>query len=331
MERDSISPIYSDDGKRLIMLDDEFVKRFEVPQGVEIICFHAFSACSYLREIRLPDSLKKIEGWAFSGCRYLEGIYIPASVISIGLNCFSNCVHLVSLIVDNDNSAFKSVEGVLYDKSGTELLMYPAGKGSSCFVLPDGVCRIGKGAFEYSCYLEDVIIPPTVKIMEEDAFYGCQKLRKVLLSEGLSSIGDRVFSNCLSLEEVTLSPAVKIIGAYSFFSCSSMLNIKIPEGVEIIKEQAFSYCESLGEVYLPSTIRKLELYVFGKCKALKDIYILVENPDVLEVEPLFFEEDDVSDKTLHIPPGSALLYSRHAVFGQFSRIEEMTKDKSFYV
>lgn len=124
-----------------------------IPDSVTNIGEHAFSFCSGLTSIKLSNRLVSIEKAPFLGCSNLTKIDIPSSVLKIGIdskdagNVFGECSRLSAINVDSNNPNYASIDGVLYDKSISTLLLYPAGKGNLEFSVPHGVTTIGKRAF----------------------------------------------------------------------------------------------------------------------------------------------------------------------------------------
>jgi hypothetical protein len=60
----------------------------------------------------------------------------------------------------------------------------------------EGLKKIGENAF-YSCkLLQDIEIPLSVKIIDNEAFISCSQLTNVQLGEGLKKIGERAFAEC---------------------------------------------------------------------------------------------------------------------------------------
>ena len=130
---------------------------------------------------------------AFQDCTSLTSITIPSSVTSIGSYAFSGCTSLESIIVDENNTAYKLIDGVLYSKDGTTLVCYPAGKKDTSFTIPSSVTSIGR-----------------------DAFYGCTSLTSVTIPESVTSIGSFAFYNCTSLESVIIPSSVMTVGSVAF-------------------------------------------------------------------------------------------------------------------
>ncbi len=95
-------------------------------------------------------NVTSIGDFAFYDCYNLTSIEIPNRVKSISDFAFYDCGSLTSITVDSSNTAYKSIDGVLYSKDGTELICYPAGKTAITFTIPNSVTSIGNYAF-YSC------------------------------------------------------------------------------------------------------------------------------------------------------------------------------------
>lgn len=71
------------------------------------------------------------------------------------------CYNLSNIFEGGSDAAYKSVDGVLYTKSGTTLLLYPMGKKDTQFTVPDVVTNIGAAAFNGCLRLETVIFNGT--------------------------------------------------------------------------------------------------------------------------------------------------------------------------
>jgi hypothetical protein len=95
---------------------------------VTIIDNYAFSPCKLLTSVDIPESVKSIGENAFSECALLTNVTISSGVISIGLYAFRDCTLLTSISVDKNNNNYSSVDGVLFNKDKTELIVYPSGK-----------------------------------------------------------------------------------------------------------------------------------------------------------------------------------------------------------
>ncbi len=149
-----------------------------LPQGVKSIGDHTFASCIRLATITLPASLESIGNGAFYSDYNLTSITIPASVTSIGYSAFYGCASLMSINVAETNLNYSSQGGVLYNKSGTSLLIFPAGKTS--YNIPESVTSIGPQAFYGCSLLGSIIIPHNVINIGSYAFTGCSWLTSII-------------------------------------------------------------------------------------------------------------------------------------------------------
>ena len=103
--------------------------------------------------------------------------------------------------VDETNSSFLSLDGVLFDKDMKTLLCCPSARQGD-FIIPSSVCTIGEYGF-YSCrYLKNVVLSPSLTNIQEGAFRLCTALRSVTLPSNVSSMGDNIFVACSALEKI---------------------------------------------------------------------------------------------------------------------------------
>ncbi len=190
-----------------------------IPSGVTSIGARAFGD-TLLASVYLPSSLTSIGRSAFAYTN-LEEVTIPVSVTSIGSGAFGSCSYLSNIFVIEGNSYYTAQEGVLFNKSKTELHTYPAGKSGSSYVIPSGVTSIGDRAFLGCSKLVSVTIPSGVTSIGENAFYNCSKLESVTIPSSVTSIGNYAFNGNSSLGTVTFLGHAPSIGAYTFSDVTS--------------------------------------------------------------------------------------------------------------
>jgi hypothetical protein len=118
---------------------------------------------------------------AFAGCNGLTNIVIPSNITLIGSNAFCECKSLTSIEVDEENTAYKDIDGNLYSKDGSVLIHYAIGKTATEFTIPYGVTSIRFNAFSY-----------------------CENLTSVAIADSVASMGGYVFSNCRNLKNILL-------------------------------------------------------------------------------------------------------------------------------
>ena len=98
------------------------------------------------------------ESWPSEGCSSLTSVTIPDSVTSIG----NFALYLCLIEVVEGNSEYTSQDGVLFNKNKTTLIVYPGGKQSGHYSIPDSVTSIGGYAFYNCSSLTSVTIPDSV-------------------------------------------------------------------------------------------------------------------------------------------------------------------------
>lgn len=86
-------------------------------------------------------------------------------------------------------------------------------------VIPEGVEEIEGFWFSWSG-IESVSISRSVRIIEQGAFYKCEKLKKVSFQQGsrLEKIGAECFAKS-GLKEIVLPESVREVGAKAFWLC----------------------------------------------------------------------------------------------------------------
>ena len=85
-------------------------------------------------------------------------VNIPSNVTSIGTFAFGNCQSLTNLTVAADNPNYSASGNVLYNKTASTLICYPAGKTEIIYELPSTVTTIADGAFAYETNLQTITV-----------------------------------------------------------------------------------------------------------------------------------------------------------------------------
>ena len=171
-----------------------------MPSNITHIAGYIFSHCSSLENVTIPDSVTSIGEGAFYECSSLTNVTIPRSVDNIDIAVFSGCLSLENIVVDSGNAYYKSVDGLLLSKDGSEIIACPGGKTD--VTIPDNVLSIGNDAFSWCELLANVIIAGSVTNINEYAFVGCSSLTNITIPCSVVNIGAGAFAWCESLEEV---------------------------------------------------------------------------------------------------------------------------------
>ena len=88
-------------------------------------------------------------------------------------------------------------------------------------IVKDGTEVIASAAFD-SCRVKNIVLPSSVRVIEDDAFLRAHELEEINLPEGLTSIGFAAFRFCENLRSITLPHSLTHLGAYAFYGCSRL-------------------------------------------------------------------------------------------------------------
>ncbi len=267
------------EGKELVFIPAARTGSVVIPSGVRSIGESAFTG-SKIRTVTVPATVNNIAVRAFENSKYLTDIYFDLNEgdeLMVGENAFSGCTALKSLNIParyrtfdttvlgdstsieninvaEDHETYSSVNGLLCNKDGNELIYCPAGRRGALRI-PSGIRTIGKSAFANCNNITSVIIPSFVTRIENNAFEGCSKLTSVTFAGGTAlgsslSLGNNVFANCASLSKVTFenNSNVAALGDGAFSGCSKLTSIKLPATLQNVSAKLFDGCANLVNI-----------------------------------------------------------------------------------
>lgn len=234
-----------------------------VKYTVTSIGSHAMNWCSSLTKVKIPSTVTRIGDWVFWGSSKLK-----------------------TIVVDENNPRFCSIDGALYSKDKTTLLNCPC--AAKTFDIPTTVTTIGVGAFG-SCYeLTSVTLHEGITTIESWAFQACQKLTEISLPEGLEEIAWGTFYQCTKLSIVNLPESINEIANNAFNYCPALpvidgityagnaavaakegiASVAIKEGTRILAEGLFFDNQNLTSITLPSSLEIISYLAFYGCESL---------------------------------------------------------------
>lgn len=230
-----------------------------------------------IKKIVINEGITSIVEYAFRYCP-AESISLPASLTTFRAHTGTLSSPLMELdkleevIVAPGNNTYCSIDGVMFTKDRSTLVIYPKNRAGA-YAVPDGTVRIGQYAFSNRIGLISVTIPDSVTVIEESAFRNCLNLTNVDIGRNVTSIKDHSFDNCEMLTSVTIPASVTEIGCFAFYTCDNLDTVTIPEGVTGIGEWAFAYCRSLTSITIPGGVASIDIRVFDGCTNLTSVVI----------------------------------------------------------
>ncbi len=228
----------------------------KIPAACTEIGAEAFYSCTGIAEISLPNGIASIGDYAFQDCQSLARIEIPAACTSIGKYVFDGCQSLTEISVQAGNSAYRDIDGVLFNAGGDTLIRYPQAKSDSDYVVPDACTTLDDWSFIGTLWLVSIDLN-NVQTIGEDCFYYCTSLETVEIPEGVTILDGSVFAYCLALENITLPSTLTELGFACFLACTSLREITVPEGVTTLGDLCFYNCASLELLSLPASITEI--------------------------------------------------------------------------
>ena len=203
--------------------------------------------------IVIKEGITKIPGTAFCNAEKCVSISIPASVETIETSTtpFWGTQSLEKFVVDENNSAFKSVDGILFSKNGETLVFFPQNHGATEYTIPDTVKNIAKYAFFVNNCLEKVTVPDTVTSIGPNAFDGSE-IKEISLGSGISEISSNCFSDT-DIKSFVIPDSVTSLDYGVFYNCYELENLVIGSGVETIGDRVLRYTEKLSAVHYNGT------------------------------------------------------------------------------
>lgn len=223
----------------------------QIPSGITSIGNYTFYNCYNLSAIDLPSNLTSIGNYAFYGNNSLTQITLPQNLSSIGESALLECAKLESIFVHEDNTTFASVDGVLYNKSITTLILVPRTKTS--VTIPETVTAIVSNAF-YRSLVTSITIPAGIKTLGSAAFYQANALQTIdyqATNASFTGSSGSVFSQSGIAAGATLviGPGVTSIPSY-LANQANIASIEFAEGGQLstIGEYAFASIATLRTI-----------------------------------------------------------------------------------
>lgn len=303
---------------------DEGLTSISFGSGLKSIGYEAFKNCDSLTEITLPEGVTKISSYAFAECHKLKSINAKG-VTSVRDSAFEECFKLSEIEFSEDfyyvaGYAFcgcDSLKEFKYDKQTTfidiyafensgiesfefsdKLTVIPEGAFESAelisITLPSNLEIIGPNAFNSCDNLEEIVIPETVKVIDNYAFAYCTKLNgEITISENVEKLGCGIFSNTnysvlnyntastqaqnafeeTKLTTINFGNNVKAIPSSLVKSCKELKSITLSDSITKIGEEAFAHCTNLERVKMSDNITEIGDKAFYDCPNITELTI----------------------------------------------------------
>ena len=218
----------------------------------------AFAACDQLTSVAVSEGVKYINDSAFSNCTQLTRVQLPNTLLRVGQDAFQNTPWL-----ENNPNDFVIASG---------LLLRYSNKTAASAAIPQGVKIIYARAFSDRTNLKSVVIPPSVKEIQAEAFAN-SGLVSVTIPKTVEKIDVGAFARSKNLKEVNWPSNITMMKDGMFADCTSLKSIAIPEGVTLIGSEAFKGCTALEQVNLPQSMKTLASRMLADCESMRSLTV----------------------------------------------------------
>jgi hypothetical protein len=286
-----------------------------IPAGVTNIGMGPFFDCQSLTTIAVSTSnlfytnvnellFNKTQTYLIQFPGGVGGSYtLPAAVTNVGEAFIGNTLTAISN--NPANTIYSSTNGVLFDKTKTQLISYP-GNAPGNYTVPSTVTTIISGAFEYSLGLSGVTIGTNVTSIGYVAFYDSASLIGItvnptnafysstngvlfdknktqliqypiavggsyIIPGTVTNLAVGAFGDALSLTSVVIPNSVTNIGFETFYNCPNLAGVSIGNHVANIGGSAFFGDTSLDNLVIPASVTNIAAYAFGDCQSLSSV------------------------------------------------------------
>lgn len=230
---------------------------------------------------------------------------------------------LEEVSVDEDNTYFKSIDGVLYTKDLSTIVWVPAqwnptGRtlyqpattkignyafygvqfvgDEDAYQIPDQIETVNYYAFGNSA-LKGIKWTTNAKCttIPSSCFFDCKNLVQVGLSDQVKIIASQAFANCSSLPAIDLKN-VESLGPSTFWECTALQSVSSTENLEKIGVNTFKGCSTLPSIDLSqSKLTEIPEHAFTYCSKLKSVLL----PEGLKSIGVFaFNQTSINQITL---------------------------------
>ena len=332
------------------------LEEIKLPDSLTYIGNSAFYNCSSLKQITIPSHVTDIDSSCLASCDNLASIDVNIdndNYCSIDgvlytkdrskLVCcpggkkgtcrvFANTTsvsidgdNLNAISVDENNTVFKSIDGVLYDKEVTTMKVVPGMKAK--VVVPDSVTKL-ESAFTGCSKLEEVVVGENNATFsaEDNIIYNKDKTvivvylkndETVRIGNSVETIGRLAFSGNKTMKTVIIPGNVKTIEWYAFSNASDLETVVMCEGVDTIGNHAFSGCPKLKCAVIPDSVKAIANGAFSNDPSIEKIAL----PSHLELIPMDAFYLDKGLKTVGMPASVNEVYQY--AFGECYAIKDV--------
>lgn len=228
---------------------------------------------------------------------------ISTSIEPIHMNSFSKMI-----IMNNPNLPDDSNETIIQNNQNNQIIrnntnQYQDEYKRICYTEDDRISYGNEipeqvnilGVMTYADVpIQSIIIPTTVKEIQEGCFCGCKQLKTISIPQSVTSLhfgtfdltpltsislpsnwtlyGNRMINNLPHLCALKIPRSVKVINGENV-KLTHLKSITIPSYVTSIGDYCFSHCSKITEIVIPEHVKKVGDYSFFDCVSVTSLKV----------------------------------------------------------
>ncbi len=288
-------------GNKLVYLPKGWEGEVDVPSTITSIAPSGMFRCPKVKVVKLPSTFVNNEGT---------------------LDYPSFACTATQFVVAPENPAFKDIDGVLFNKNGTDLIAFPV----EYYKSPAPSENWQDPRFKYT-------LPTSAKTICSNAFFGTFNYPKTLDLNNVEKLEDKALQQMWGLKQITIGAFVKEIGKGALTGCTSLIAIKVNPanskykdddgvlytkdgehlmqfptkktgdyavliGTKFIDDEAFREVDNTGVVTLSSSVENIGKSSFRTAKFSK--IIIPDDSRLKEIDEFAFDNFEMTG-TLKLP------------------------------
>lgn len=258
-------------------------KLYSVPSGVQLAAGGVYD---------VTNSVKRICIGAFLHINGLKKVMLPNNLESIGMGQFT-IAPTSSLeafeVKPGGSTSFSTVEGVLF--KGDELVLYPQGKPTQDYVVPNGIKKLATYSISDNGHLRSIDLNQ-VTTLRNSAIYNAWELTSITIPKDIKKYGkvpgqglmEGCFESCpkvstyyvangntdFVIEDGVLFSADKTL-LYCYPPSKPGSSYTIPNSVTRIGDHAFQNAQFVASIHIPQNVEAIGSNAFRQLSNLSTL------------------------------------------------------------
>ena len=217
-------------------------------------------------KVIIPEGVVSLGKFCFEDSN-VEQIVVPSTVQNIEAVAFLETPNLQSIVVDEKNTTYCSVDGCLYSKDKTKFICCP--NRNTPLYIADGCESIERCAF-FQRKVAKVVFPQSIKRLQLTSLANCFFDADEMVIPQVEFCWGEWFNATILPPRVVLQGFTTLpAGAFSYSRFGSM---RLPDTLVEIEAWAFAYC-NMSRVYVPKSVVKIaeDVFVAERIRAEIDV------------------------------------------------------------